>query len=197
MYTSIVLIALTGSVVASSPEALTWEETYDQARQTGITEKKPLAVIFGSGPGGYAKVCRDGRLSPEVEKTLGDSYVCLYVDVNTAAGKQLASDFAISRGTGMVLSDRSGKLQAFYHDGDITDVDLSKWVSRFADPGVTVRTTMTNDSSAQVSMYPVMDRMGGYSTGYTPGAYGYGGYAPAWGGGGCAGGNCGGGGRRR
>jgi hypothetical protein len=194
MYTSIVLLALTGSVVASTPEALTWEENYDQARQTGMTEKKPLAVIFGSGQGGFAKVSRDGHLSQAVEKTLGDSYVCLYVDVTTEAGKKLASSFAITKGTGMVLSDRSGQVQAFYHDGDLSDADLAKWVTRFGDPSVTVRTTMTNDSSTQVSMYPT-DRLGGTTGGYSTGYYG--GYAPAFGGGGCPGGNCGGGGFRR
>jgi hypothetical protein len=203
MYTSIVLVALTGSVVASTPvDDLTWHKNYDQARQMGQTDKKPLAVIFGSGQGGCDKVCREGQLSPEVQKTLGESYVCVYVDVNTSAGKKLASAFAITRETGMVLSDRSGNLQAFYHDGDISNADLQKWVTRFADPNVTVRSTMTNDS-AQVSMYPPSGGLNGTGAlgGYSSGAYGsYGGYSPVYGGGGCPGGNCGGGGggfRRR
>jgi hypothetical protein len=196
MYTSIALIALTGSVIAPTPEDVRWARSYDQARQTGMTENKPLAVIFGTGETGYDKVSREGQLSDEVMKTLGDKYVCLYVDVSTPTGKQLASQFAITRNSGVVLSDRSGKLQAFYHDGDMTNADLNKWASRFADPNVTVSTTVTNDSSAQVSNYPPSDRVsgsfGGYATGYSPG-----GYAPAWGGGGCPGGHCGGGHRRR
>jgi hypothetical protein len=183
MYASIVLIALTGSAVASTPNAPIWVDSYDQARQTGITENKPLAVIFGSGEGGYARVCREGKLGADVEKLLAESYVCLYVDLNTAAGKKLASDFAISRDTGMVLSDRSGKVQAFYHDGDLSAADLSKWITRFADPNTAIRTTMTNESSTQVSWYPPA----GYSTGYAPGGY-YGGFGPSWGGGGCVGG---------
>ena len=187
MYSSILLFALTGSVVAAPPEAPIWAESYDLARQTGVTENKPLAVIFGSGQGGQAKICREGQLSPDVQKLLGEHYVCLYVDISTDSGRKLASDFAITRHTGMVLSDRSGKLQAFYHDGDLSAADMSKWITRFADPNTTVRTTMTNES-VQVSMYPPADRPWAYSTGYAPGGYGsYGGYAPGWGGG-CPGG---------
>jgi hypothetical protein len=106
---------------------------------------------------------------------------------------------------GIVLSDRTGNLQAFYHDGDISKADLDKWVTRFADPSVGVRSTMTNDS-LQVSMYPPSDSSSTSNTlgGYAPTGYGYpgyqgsfgGGYAPSFGGG-CPGGNCGGGGFRR
>jgi hypothetical protein len=158
-------------------------------------------VIFGSGSNGCDKLCRDGEMSEEVEKKLGDNYVCVYVDVTTPAGKKLASEFAITRGVGMVLSDRTCNLQAFHHDGDISKADLDRWVTRFADPNVTVRSTMTNDS-AQVSMYPPDGSSTGSTLGgYAPIGFGYqgsfgGGYAPAFGGG-CPGGNCGGGGRRR
>jgi hypothetical protein len=175
MYTSLVLIALSGPVATSSPEeTLAWHTSYVQALQVGQTDKKPLAVFFGSGQGGYAQVCRDGQFSSEVRKALGDSYVCCYVDMESEAGKKLAADFAINRASGLVISDRTGNLQAFYHDGNLSTSDLNRWLTRLAEPDVQVRTTLTNDS-AQVSMYP-----SNYSTpAYSGGAGGYQPYYPA------------------
>jgi hypothetical protein len=191
MYASIAFIALTGSVVVATPEALTWHTNYDHARQVALSESKPLAVFFGSGQGGYAQVSRDGQLAEAVQKTLGDSYVCMYVDTNTAAGKKLASAFAMSSTTGLVLSDRTGKVQAFYHEGDLSTTDLSRWLTRFADPNIEVRTTVVNDSS-QTSMYP--PNFGGPAGYVGGGMMGYAPYGQPWyGGGGCIGGNCGGG----
>jgi hypothetical protein len=204
MYTSIFLVALSGSVVASTPvDNLTWEPNYDQARQVGQAEKKPLAVIVGSGEAGYERLCRDGKLGSDAQKALGENYICVYLDTDTQVGKKLASDFGITRGTGLVLSNRSGNLQAFNHDGDLSNADLNRWLTRFADPNVVVSTTLTNDAG-RTSMYPPSDSAPGAWTGYGPAGYAPGMYAPYMGyggapmfGGGCPGGNCGGGGRRR
>jgi len=189
MYTSIVFVALSGSLVASSHyESLAWQKDYAQARQTGQTDKKPLAVFVGSGANGYDKVAREGNLSPEIQKAL-EGYVCVYVDANTPEGQKLAADLAITGGSGLVLSDRTGEKQAFYHDGELSSADMQRWVTQFADPNVVVNTTMTNNS-AHMSMYPSSGMAGAYttiygsSTGYVGGSIIYGG--------GCPGGNCGG-----
>jgi hypothetical protein len=198
MYTSFALVALAVSVAASSPqEGLAWQKDYTHAMHACKTEKKPMAVFFGSGKAGYGKVCKDGQLSTALQKLLADNYVCMYVDVSTPAGEKLAADFAITQGQGLVLSSRTGDVQAFYHDGDLNDGDLTRWVNRFADPNVIVRTTMTN-SSTRVSLYPPD---AGGASGYGYGAYTQGGYGYApqhhqrgqvWygGGGGCPGGRC-------
>jgi hypothetical protein len=204
MYTSLVFVAL-GSLVAGSvsQDGVVWQKDYAQARKAAQTEKKPLAVIFGSGPMGFDKVCRDGQISPALRKALADNYVCLYADVSTPAGKKMAETFGINQSCGIVLSDRTGDLMAFYHDGDLTDADLARWVNRFADPNVVVNSTKTNTSS-QVSFYPpeangALGASGAYN--YIPAGYGYG-YAPGYyqaggmyyGGGGYGGyGGCGGG----
>jgi hypothetical protein len=196
MYTSIVL-ALTSSLVAASGyESITWQKDYSEARQIGQTEKKPLAVFIGNGAGGQEKVCRDGKLSPELEKMLADSYVCVYVDASTPEGQKMASQFANTKGLGLVLSNRAGDLQAFSHEGDLTAADMSKWVKQYADPSVVVNTTMTNATS-QISMYPQSGPMG-YQGNVIYGGQGYFSGGMSFGGG-CPGGNCGGGGiiRRR
>ncbi len=153
MYTSVLFVALAGSVAASYPPSPSWQPSYGEARAMGQAEKKPVAVFLGEGPAGHGKVCLDGRLSSEVEKCLAENYVCVYVDVTTEEGRKLAKDFGITQGSGLILSDRTGNLQAFFHDGLISDADLTRSVKRFADPTVVVRTTATN-SSLQVSNYP-------------------------------------------
>jgi hypothetical protein len=170
MYTSsFVLFALAGSVAASSPlEGLAWQDDYVQARKVGQTEKKPLAVFFGSGEAGYNKVCTKGQLSIELQKKLADVYVCVYVDVSTPAGQKLAADFGITKKLGLVVSDRTGELQAFYHEGDLSESDLSRWITRFADPNVVVKSTMKN-TVTQVSYYPP-------TTNYPSAGNGYGQY---------------------
>jgi len=190
MYTSIVLVALSGSLVASSGQAsLTWQKDYYEARKLGQTDKKPLAVFIGNGAAGQDKVCRDGKLSPEVEKMLADSYVCVYVDVSTPEGQKVASAFGNTRGLGLVLSDRTGELQAFSQEGDLSAADLSRWVKQFADPNVVVRTTMANVST-QLSMYPTNGSAGIYTSNVVYGTRGFGSGGVIYGGS-CPGGNCG------
>jgi hypothetical protein len=154
MYTSVVLTALAGSLVASlQTDGVGWQSDYTLAREMAKTANKPLAVFIGTGGDGAALVCRDGKLSPEIQKTLLDSFICLYADVSTEAGKKLAADFGNGRGLGLVLSNRSGDLQSFSHEGDLSAADLSRWLAYGADPNLVVRTTM-NNSVGRVSMYP-------------------------------------------
>jgi hypothetical protein len=176
MYTSFVFVALGGLVATSSAESrVAWQDDYGEARKVAQAEKKPLAVFFGSGSEGFDKVCRDGQLSPAHRKALVDNYVCLYADVSTAAGKKLADAFDVSKSSGVVLSDRSGDLQAFYHNGDLSEADLDRWLKHCADPNVSVTSTRTN-TAQQVSYYPPTNGTGGY--GYPPAGYGYG-FQPA------------------
>ncbi len=191
MYTSMVCIALATSLAASAPcESVTWHNDYSKARTTGQSDKKPLAVFIGNGADGQAKVCREGSLNAEVEKMLADSYVCVYVDVSTPAGQKLAADFGVTGGMGLVLSDKTGDLQAFSHAGDLSAVDMTRWVKHFADPSVTVSTTMSN-TTARMSMYPpsgtsMMTNSGYIMYGSYPGSYSNGVIY-----GGCPNGNCG------
>jgi len=179
MYTSLVLMALNGLLIAPLSETVAWHHDYSAARQTGQTHQKPLAVFIGSGAGGYDKVCRDGKLSADLQKALLDNYICVYVDSTTPAGQQLATDFAVTRGTGLIISDRTGDRQAFYHDGELSEDDLSRWVNHFANPNVVVNTTMTN-VSARLSMYPAGSAYSIYSNGANSSFGGiiYGNYCP-------------------
>src|SRR4051794_12371618 len=102
MNTALFLAAVLSATTAASPTTPTWNGSYVQA-QDEAAGKKPLAVVFGSGQEGWAKLVR----SEESKKLLAEQYVCVYVDVATEGGKKLAQSFAINGETGVVLSDRT------------------------------------------------------------------------------------------
>jgi hypothetical protein len=154
MYTSIGLVALAGVLTApAATDVPTWRSSYGSARQEGGKEGKPLAVVFGSGQQGFDGLSQQGKLSPQTRQLLAEQYIPVYVDAATPAGKELASAFSISRGTGLVISDRSGEVQAFYHDGRLTDDTLAQYLKRYASGNHVVRTT-EGTTTQRVSYYP-------------------------------------------
>jgi hypothetical protein len=187
MYTSMTVIALTSLLTLPGTDGPSWQTDYSAARKQAASAGKPLAVFFGGGQTGYEKVAREG-LNGATRKVLAKDYVCCYVDVTTPAGKQLAKDFEITRGVGVVVSDRSGKSQAFHYDGDLSVGDLRRCLERFGDPNLVVNTTVT-DPHAQTSSYSPQSAPS-YSN-YPPNmGFGqpYPGFQPSFGGGGFGGG---------
>jgi hypothetical protein len=152
MYT-LVLSALSGMMVSSvlSTEPA-WMTDYDKARQRGMKEEKPLAVFIGSGTAGWEQVSREKTFAKQVKLVLTEKYVCLYVNREHEAGKKLASAFEVTEGAGLVISSRSGDLQAFRHEGDLTNQDLERYLLRYADPTRVTMHTETNPPS-RVSYY--------------------------------------------
>jgi len=154
MYITVVLTALSGLV---APSALStepaWVTEYGNARQRGQKEGKPLAVFIGSGKTGWEKVSRDGKFAVEVKQLLAQKYVCLYVNREEKAGQQLASAFEVADGPGLIISSRSGGVQAFRHEGDLDNSSLEHYLRRYADPQRVTTHTETNPSS-RVSYYP-------------------------------------------
>jgi hypothetical protein len=193
MYTSIVLTALAGLMVSRAPlTEVAWSSDYSAARQSVTAEGKPLAVFFGSGENGYEQVCRDGTLSKASQDVLSNNYVCLYVDLESTAGRRLAKSFSITQSTGLVLSDSTGTKQAFRHNGAVSGKDLTVVLNKYSDPNLAVRSTTTTVAAAKRAPNAQGRRAGGVGarrSNYAP-SYGY----PIGFGGGCAGGNCGGGG---
>ena len=120
------------------------EPNYNKAQAVSAAQKKPLALIFGSGPQGWSQIATDGKLDAAAMKLLAENYVCLYADTGSSAGKALAAMFDIERNQGVVLSDRTGNVQAFHHDGQLGEAELAKQLQHFAAPDLDVRTTLTN-----------------------------------------------------
>ena|SRR5438128_2384479 len=151
MYTSIA-VTLAGLFAGQDAPAggAMWMTDYARALEAGRREGKPLAVFVATGQDGYNQITRSGRLSSEARQALAKNYVCVYVDASQATGRRLADAFEITA-LGLVISDRSGQVQAFHHDGDLADADLVRNLERFTNPA-TVRITASNGTS-RVSYY--------------------------------------------
>src|SRR5262245_11808191 len=171
MYTSLVLFALSGSVAqaAAEVESPPWQTDYVAASRQGAQEKKPLAVFVGSGPLGWDKLSREGRLRKELKEVLSGQYVCLYIDTSKEEGKRLAEAFEVPQGLGIVISDRTGEKQAFHHQGDLKPEDLEYYLRKYADSNHVVRTTETNppERGGLVPAYtgyapPIIPAFGGF-----------------------------------
>src|SRR5262245_59723618 len=112
MHTSIVLFALTAAWEGESAQAAEpmWLTTYSQAQKVARKEDPPLAVFVGSGDAGYNGVIRQGTLTTGVRKLLKDGYVCVYLDADKPGCQKLIDALEITRGNGLVVSDRTGQL---------------------------------------------------------------------------------------
>ncbi len=145
MYTSVLIIALTGLVAevdqgSSRPD---WSTEYTMARRLAIRQDKPLAVFLGGGKAGWDRVSLEGKLSAEVRARLASDYICVHVDTDRDPGKGLADQFELPAGTGLVLSDRSATKQAFWHQGVLSNKDLVRCLEKYADGREEVRSTET------------------------------------------------------
>jgi hypothetical protein len=151
MNTSILTVVLTGALLAGQNGTPAWQTDYAKVQEQSAAQKKPLAVVFGSGVDGWAKVVRDNG-SAEIGKLMAEKYLCVYVDTATPAGKKLAERFGINGSVGIVLGDREGTTQAFWHQGDLPGQTLTRLLQKYADPQTVVRTTETVTS--RTSFYP-------------------------------------------
>lgn len=144
MQTSLLVLALSGCFqVAAVIPPPTWQEDYATAWKKGHDEKKPLVVLVGAGAGGWQKLSKEGELGKDVKALLSDHYVTVYLDTTQEAARKYAQSFSLNGTTGIVISDRSGDLQAFRHQGELSNSDLTYYLQRFAEPNRTVATTET------------------------------------------------------
>lgn len=160
MSTSFSLLALAGLLVIPAPAPtakLVWWRDYQIAQAKGVEVNKPLALVVGSGPGGYEGLTQEGQLSDSVRKALAENYVCVYLDTKTPSHLELIKQLEVTKGQGLIISDRSGALQAFHHDGQLSEKELSKQLQHFANPKVEVTTTVSN-ATTRFSYYPTSQR---------------------------------------
>ncbi len=143
MYTSIALIAMAGMLANHLPVAPAWEHDYRMARQIGEKAQKPLAVFVGSGSANWRQLTREGQYDAEVAKLLVEQYVRVFINVEDPEGRKLAQAFGLSGTRGLIISDRTGDVQAFRHDGDLAAKDLARLLTRFGSPDFVVYTTET------------------------------------------------------
>jgi hypothetical protein len=186
MNTLFLHVVLTSTVLAGQSAIPTWKTSYNQAQREGATQRKPLAVFFGTGSGSWSNML--GENAPaELKQLLSDKFVCVHIDTANPAGKKLASDFGITEDVGVVLSDITGAEQAFWHQGNLSSETLTRYVRKYGDPTISVTNTETVNTT-RTSLYPDTPKLvGGATQGGVLNGIAAPGYCP----------NCNGGGRRR
>jgi hypothetical protein len=151
MNTTILTVVLAGALLAGQNGSPTWQNSYATAQKMGTEQHKPVLVVIGSGADGWTKVIREAAPSSDVTQMLA-KYVCVYIDSTTPEGKKLAQSFEIT-GSGLIISDRSGSYQAFWHQGDLTNQEMARYLETYADPRMVVQTTATVNT-LRGSSYP-------------------------------------------
>jgi hypothetical protein len=151
MTNSLVLFALSGALAAATTETPAWHTDYGRARQLGRATGRPLVVVVGSGQEGWGQLSKDGKLGQEVNRLLAANYVCVYVNAAETKGQTLAAALEIT-GPGLVISDRSGEVQALHHQGSLPETTLAEQLRRHADPTRVVQHTESN-AAQRVSRY--------------------------------------------
>lgn len=154
MYSSMILLALSSTVVTASLESdlPRWFNDYSSAVLQSQKEMKPVAVFVGSGPNGWAAISKEAKLGPEIQSVLNSSYICYYANSDSEAGRQAAASFRIGEGTGLVISDRTARQQAFWHQGKLTGPELEAYLRKYARSDHVVVTTETH-VKAEVRYY--------------------------------------------
>jgi hypothetical protein len=140
---TIASLAFAGMMFALAHPSVSFRTDYVDARQQGREMARPLAVFIGSGPEGWNAVAKDGRLGRDVTQLLSDKYVCVYINREEESGRKLAAQFEVPDGSGLVISDRKGDLQAFRHQGTLANDALAQKLERFAEPARSVDQTET------------------------------------------------------
>jgi hypothetical protein len=154
MYTSMLLVALSGLPVAADAEgSLKWQTSYTEAKKQCLADQKPIAVFIGSGKSGWNQLSRDGKLGKEIDQVLMEKYVPLYIDSSTPEGKRLATVLGINDPVGIVISDSKCEMMAFYHEGDLAKDSLSTYLARYSDPNRVVQFTDSNPGHHKAAAY--------------------------------------------
>src|SRR5262249_34051219 len=118
MHTSILLVALT-TMPAAEPAKTTWLTDYGQAQRQGKSIGKPLAVFLAPGKDGWRKLTKEGKLNDKALAALAEGYVAVHIDTDRDAGKKCTKALSMASGLGVVLSARSGEIQAFRQEGSL------------------------------------------------------------------------------
>ena len=144
MFSTVLLIALTGPLPTNLSLSPVWVEDYALGCKQCQKAGKPLALFVGSGSAGWQHLSRDGQLSQETAEILSQKYICVYVDTNRKEGRELAMALEMPNHLGMVISDSTGHYQAFRHEGDLRSEDLNRYLRHYSDPQRVVTTTESN-----------------------------------------------------
>src|SRR4051812_26275477 len=139
--TTLAAVALAGALSVGAKPSPSWQTDYAHAMSAASTERKPIAIFIGSSAKKPGKMIDDGTIPESAAQLLRESYVCLYLDTDTGAGKDLAGKLEIKEG--LVISSPGGTVQALRHNGVVTGAELSRQLGQFAHAGQPTTTVST------------------------------------------------------
>lgn len=121
--TILAAFALTGVLTPVAAPAPSVQTDYARALKLAATEQKPMAVLIGTGDS-FAKLLSDASLTAETKKAIGEKFVCVSVNIDTPAGKELAEQFQMN--SGLVISTTGGAYQSVRQAGTVSATDFAK-----------------------------------------------------------------------
>ena len=130
MYITSWLLAL--QLIGTMSAAPSWNRDYGEALTRAGATKKPVAVFIASGKEGWKSVTTEGELGLEARRLLASHYICVYVDSAQAAQKGLVQSFDAGQQPLVVLSNHSGRYQAYRHSGKLANAGLAQALERHA-----------------------------------------------------------------
>jgi hypothetical protein len=170
--TSLAAFALSGFMATAIPSQPAWTSDYRTALSAASEYRKPIAVFITKGS--QAQLTKGEGLSADAAKLIKDGYVALHVDTTTEKGQKLAKSFDLAEG--LIISDKTGGVQALRHAGTVTSTELNGYLAKYAgaEPVTTTdyRTTGQADQPAFQPQYAPAYRT------YAPPVYGARGSCP-------------------
>jgi len=125
--TSLAAFALSGLMAASIPGQPAWTTDYRQALSAASEFRKPIAVFITKGS--QSQLTQGEGLGISA-KLLKDGFVALHIDTTTEKGQTLAASLELTEG--LIISDKTGALQALRHAGTVSASELSGYLTKFA-----------------------------------------------------------------
>jgi hypothetical protein len=171
-FAAVALSAVLGTGAISQPA---WQTDYSKAIAAAAAEHKPVAVFIGHGEAGYKQLV-GGEIPKEAGQLLAKSFVCMYVNTDTAAGKNLASRFDMTQG--VVISCKGGSVQALRYGGKVAPASLTSYLTKYSDAKTVTTTETAGQAAVPATIY------GGCPNGRCPNAA----YTPIYSS--CPNGNC-------
>ena len=126
--TSLAALAVSGFLANANLVQPTWVTDYSKALTISAEQSKPIAVFITAGNSG--QLLKDEGMGSESVKLLRDSFVAMHVDTSTAAGAEIAKTFELKEG--LIISDRTGHLQALRHGGTVSPAELQEYLAKFS-----------------------------------------------------------------
>jgi len=167
MFTStLAAAAVTGLLSAASLGSTNgWQTDYGKALSIAAQQQKPVAVFIA--PGGPDKLVADGKLDENTTKLLRQGYVPLAIDPSTPAGQDLAASFKMTEG--LIISDKTGGVQALRYEGTVPAAELNGYLTRFAQPTRVATTEYAGRNRPLLNQpygpgHPVMNTVGNVRT---------------------------------